>query len=58
MVTKLIRVCCVCKKSEHKGKWDHHEHHKEPIKKNEKTTHGYCDPCLNIELEKIKSKYE
>jgi len=43
----LIRVCCVCRQTEHNGKWDNHQHHTlELIAKLKQPTHGFCPPCL------------
>jgi hypothetical protein len=49
MSRELIRVCCVCLKTEDKGVWDKHPH-LEKKKRNDNTTHGYCPPCFKEQM--------
>ena len=48
MAKEIVKVCCVCRKSEHDGVWDKHQHHTlKLIAKQAEATHGFCPPCLD-----------
>jgi hypothetical protein len=52
MPKELIRTCCVCKRTEHKGEWGQHPHHSN-AEKDGVATHGYCEPCYKDKLHEM-----